>query len=66
MRIIENCVHPAHRDALHRYLQAAPMGHIRPDLRHCFDMDLNYLRTRCHAAGPERGAVWTAPPDGGG
>src|SRR5271165_2686684 len=43
MRIIENCAHPAYRDALHRYLQAAPMGHIRHDLRHCFDMHLNYL-----------------------
>ena len=31
------------RDTLHRYLQAAPMGHIRHDLRHCFDMHLNYL-----------------------
>ena len=29
IRIIENCAHPAYRDALHRYLQAAPMGHIR-------------------------------------
>ena len=43
IRIIENCAHPACRDALHRYLQAAPMGHIRHDLRHCFDMHLNYL-----------------------
>ena len=48
MRIIKNCVHPAYRDALHRYLQAEPMAHIRHDLRHCFDMHLNYL---------ERGAM---------
>ena len=26
IRIIENCAHPAYRDALHRYVQAAPMG----------------------------------------
>ena len=43
LRIIENCAHPAYRDALHHYLEAAPMGHVRHDLRHCFDMHLNYL-----------------------
>jgi propionyl-CoA:succinyl-CoA transferase len=42
-RIIDNCTHPAYRDALHRYLEGAPMGHIRHDLRRCFAMHLNYL-----------------------
>jgi propionyl-CoA:succinyl-CoA transferase len=42
-RIIENCAHPAYRDTLRRYLDRAPMGHIRHDLRHCFEMHLNYL-----------------------
>jgi succinate CoA transferase len=42
-RIIENCAHPAYREHLLRYLEKAPMGHIRHDLRHCFDMHLNYL-----------------------
>jgi len=42
-RIIENCAHPAYRDALHRYLENAPMGHIGHDLRRCFDMHLSYL-----------------------
>ena len=42
-RIIDNCAHPAYRDALHRYLEKAPMGHIGHDLRRCFDMHLNYL-----------------------
>lgn len=42
-RIIENCAHPAYRDHLLRYLESAPMGHIRHDLRRCFDMHLNYL-----------------------
>ena len=42
-RIIDNCAHPAYRDALHRYLEAAPMGHIRHDLRRCFEMHVNYL-----------------------
>ena len=42
-RIIDNCAHPAYRDTLHHYLEAAPMGHIRHDLRCCFEMHLNYL-----------------------
>jgi acyl-CoA hydrolase len=42
-RIIDTCAHPAYREALHRYLEEAPMGHIRHDLRRCFDMHLNYL-----------------------
>ena len=42
-RIIDNCAHPAYRDALRRYLENAPMGHIGHDLRRCFDMHLNYL-----------------------
>src|SRR5262249_46739619 len=37
-QIIDNCAHPAYRDALHRYLEGAPMGHIRHDLRRCFAM----------------------------
>jgi acyl-CoA hydrolase len=41
--LIENCAHPAYRDALHRYLEGAPIGHIRHDLRRCFEMHLNYL-----------------------
>jgi len=42
-RIIDKCAHPAYRDTLHHYLDAAPMGHIRHDLRRCFDMHLSYL-----------------------
>jgi len=42
-RIIDTCAHPAYRDALHRYLEESPMGHIRHDLRRCFAMHLNYL-----------------------
>jgi len=42
-QIIENCAHPAYREALYRYLEGAPMGHIRHDLRRCFAMHLNYL-----------------------
>ncbi len=42
-RIIATCAHPAYRDVLSRYLENAPMGHIRHDLRNCFAMHLNYL-----------------------
>jgi propionyl-CoA:succinyl-CoA transferase len=41
--IIEHCAHPAYRDTLSRYLEAAPLGHIRHDLRRCFDLHRNYL-----------------------
>jgi len=42
-RIIEDCAHPAYRDYLRRYLETAPMGHIRHDLRRCFELYTNYL-----------------------
>ncbi|MGO9467586.1 MAG: succinate CoA transferase [Isosphaeraceae bacterium] len=41
--IIESCAHPAYRDYLRRYLETAPMGHIRHDLRRCFELHTNYL-----------------------
>lgn len=43
-RIINQCAHPAYRDYLHRYLDEAPVGHIRHDLSRCFDLHLNLLR----------------------
>lgn len=39
--LIENCAHPAYREYLTRYLDEAPMGHIRHDLRRCFELHLN-------------------------
>ena len=42
-RLIDQCAHPAYRDYLHRYLESAPKGHIRHDLRRCFELYLNYL-----------------------
>lgn len=41
-RIIDHCAHPAYRDYLHRYVREAPMGHIRHDLRRCFELYTNY------------------------
>ena len=40
--IIDRCAHPAYRDYLRAYVANAPMGHIRHDLRHCFDLHLNF------------------------
>ncbi len=37
-RIIDRCAHPDYRDYLHKYMETAPVGHIRHDLAHCFDM----------------------------
>jgi len=43
--IIDNCAHPAYRDYLRRYLETAPMGHLRHDMRRCFELCNNYLET---------------------
>lgn len=65
MRIIENCAHPAYRNALDRYLQAAPMGHIRPTCGTAFALHLNNLETG--AMLPDLNvAVWSAPRTSGG
>jgi acyl-CoA hydrolase len=42
-RIIDQCAHPAYRDYLHHYLESSPMGHIRHDLRRCFELYNNFL-----------------------
>lgn len=41
-RIIDHCAHPAYQEYLRRYLEAAPMGHIRHDLRRCFELYINF------------------------
>jgi succinate CoA transferase len=41
-RIIDRCAHPAYRDYLHHYLESSPMGHIRHDLRRCFELYINF------------------------
>lgn len=40
-RLIENCAHPAYRDYLRKYVEAAPPGHIRHDLDRCFELHRN-------------------------
>jgi propionyl-CoA:succinyl-CoA transferase len=41
-RIIDCCAHPAYRDYLHHYVESAPPGHIRHDLRRCFELYINF------------------------
>lgn len=42
--IINNCAHPRYRDYLHDYLRKAGAGHIRHDLKKCFELHQNLLR----------------------
>jgi acetyl-CoA hydrolase len=44
-RIIDKCAHPMYREYLHRYLEKAPMGHVRHDLHKCFELHQNLLNT---------------------
>jgi propionyl-CoA:succinyl-CoA transferase len=44
-RIIERCAHPTYRDYLHRYIDSAPVGHVRHDLGRCFELHQNLIRT---------------------
>ena len=41
--LIDNCAHPMYRDYLHRYIEQSPMGHLRHDLRRCFELHLNLM-----------------------
>jgi succinate CoA transferase len=42
-RIIDRCAHPAYRDYLRHYLESSPSGHLRHDLRRCFELHANFL-----------------------
>ncbi len=41
--IIDNCAHPAYRDYLYRYIEDSRMGHIRHNLRTCFELHRNLM-----------------------
>lgn len=43
--IIEKCAHPSYRDYLRHYVEQAPLGHIRHDLAHCFDLHRSLAET---------------------
>ncbi|MBX3728087.1 MAG: acetyl-CoA hydrolase/transferase family protein [Candidatus Sumerlaeia bacterium] len=43
--LINHCAHPAYREYLTRYLEDSPQGHIRHDLRKCFEMHLNLMES---------------------
>lgn len=42
--IINNCAHPAYRDYLFKYLEKSRVGHIRHDLRECFQLHRNLMQ----------------------
>ena len=42
-RIIERCAHPAYRPYLKQYLAESRRGHIRHDLKRCFELHSNLL-----------------------
>jgi acyl-CoA hydrolase len=44
-RAIDRCAHPAYRDYLLRYLERCRPGHLRHDLRTCFELHLNLAAT---------------------
>lgn len=44
-RIIDHCVHPMYRDALHQYVAKSKPGHIQHDLKHCFDFHNRLIET---------------------
>ncbi len=52
-RIIDNCVHPAYRDYLSKYLQEAGSGHIRHDLARCFELHRNLMTQGAMLPGSE-------------
>jgi acetyl-CoA hydrolase len=41
--LIDNCAHPAYRDYLRRYLEGSRIGHIRHDLKRCFELHRNLM-----------------------
>jgi propionyl-CoA:succinyl-CoA transferase len=41
--IIDTCAHPMYRDYLNRYVEDAPLGHIRHDLGRCFELHRNLM-----------------------
>jgi acetyl-CoA hydrolase len=42
--IIDTCAHPMYRDYLHRYIENSRVGHIRHDLRNCYELHRNFTR----------------------
>ncbi len=42
--IIEKCAHPLYRPYLHRYLEKSRMGHLRHNIKQCFELHSNFLQ----------------------
>jgi acetyl-CoA hydrolase len=41
--IIENCAHPMYRDYLNRYIENSRVGHIRHNLKQCYELHRNLI-----------------------
>jgi acyl-CoA hydrolase len=41
--LIDHCAHPAYRPYLHSYLMRCKAGHLRHDLKTCFEMHTNLV-----------------------
>ncbi len=41
--VIDNCAHPVYRDYLHHYVETARVGHIRHNLKTCFELHRNLM-----------------------
>ncbi len=41
--LIDKCAHPAYRDYLHQYMDRSPSGHLKHDLKRCFELHQNLL-----------------------
>ena len=48
--IIDNCAHPMYRDYLNRYIENSRVGHIRHNLKQCYELHRNLIEYRQHAA----------------
>jgi len=44
-RVIDNCAHPRFRDALHRYVEQAPVGHMPHNLATCHEFHRRFVET---------------------
>ncbi|MDR3555960.1 MAG: acetyl-CoA hydrolase/transferase C-terminal domain-containing protein [Syntrophobacteraceae bacterium] len=41
--IIDNCAHPMYRDYLNKYIEDSRVGHIRHNLRKCYELHRNFI-----------------------
>ncbi len=42
--IVDNCAHPLYRDYLNRYIENSRVGHIRHNLKQCYELHRNLIK----------------------